>query len=119
MAVRYEEAMKNIAEQVRATKADAVFGESRRVGEGVIIPVAKVSYGWGGGSGKGKTNNQTEEGEGSGAGMGAKVMPLGFIEIKGDETRYRPIVDIGKLLTAVAPLVILAAWRLLRDRNRQ
>lgn len=118
MAAQYQEAMQNIADQVRATKADAVFGESRRVGDGVIIPVAKVSYGWGGGSGRGKTNNQTEEGEGSGAGMGAKVMPLGFIEIKGDETRYRPIVDIGKILAAAAPLAILAAWRLLRGRSR-
>lgn len=118
MAAGYREAMESVISRVQETKADVVFGESRRVGKEVIIPIARVSYGWGGGMGRGKVKGKAEEGEGGGAGMGVKVLPLGFIEVKDDKTRYRPIVDVGKIAAIAVPLVMLALWRLMRNLSR-
>lgn len=118
MAARYQEAMETILDRVQESKADAVFGASRQIGRKVIIPVARISYGWGGGMGRGKAKGEAEEGEGGGAGMGAKIMPLGFIEIEEDEASFKPIIDIGKIASVAVPLVILALWRLMRNRTR-
>lgn len=54
--------------------------------EGVIvIPVAKVSYGFGGGSGK------DDNKKGTGGGIGVFAQPIGYIEIKNGKTQYIPI----------------------------
>lgn len=48
----------------------------------LIIPVAKVMYGFGGGSG----HENSRKGKGGGAGVIAK--PIGFIEITKEQTRF-------------------------------
>jgi uncharacterized spore protein YtfJ len=85
--------------------------------EGVtIVPVAKAMYGFGGGSGE-------KDGEkGSGGGGGVVLTPVGYIEIKNGETRFRPTRDwltVLPVIAATAPIILLGVWglqRLLREK---
>ncbi len=61
-----------------------------------IVPVAKVRYAFGGGGG------QKDGEEGSGGGGGVAVTPIGYIEIKNGETRFRQIIDSASLLSLMA-----------------
>lgn len=54
MVAKYQELVEEIVEQTDKTNVEMIFGQSRQVGDKVIIPVAKISYGWGGGGSKGK-----------------------------------------------------------------
>jgi uncharacterized spore protein YtfJ len=65
--------------------------------EGVtVIPVSKASYGFGGGTGK-KAGD-----EGSGGGGGMMLTPIGYIEIKQGDTRFRSIRDPQTVMKIVA-----------------
>ena len=64
-----------IAEQLKSSASvKNVYGEPILAGGKVIVPVAKIAYGFGGGTGK-KENGQ--EGEGGGGGVAAK--PVGVV----------------------------------------
>jgi uncharacterized spore protein YtfJ len=83
----------------------AVFG-SPIEREGVtVIPVAKARWGMGGGLNAARRGEHSQAaGEatprtGIGGGGAAMVKPLGFIEVAGGTTRFRPIRDPG--LTAL------------------
>lgn len=72
-----------------------------------IVPVAKAIYGLGGG---GKKDGE----EGSGGG-GVVLKPVGYIEIKNGETRFRPIRDwltILPMIAVSAPIILLSVWSL-------
>lgn len=76
-------------------------------GNGVtIVPVAKAAYGFGGGSGK------KEGQEGSGGGGGVTVAPVGYLEIKDGETKFRQIIDPATMLplAAAGSLALLAIF---------
>lgn len=80
--------------------------------EGVtVIPVARVRYGFGGGGGGG-TQAGEAAGSGLGAGAGVLLTPVGYIELRGGRSRFRPI------RSSVVPLVVVSgaiAWLLLRN----
>jgi uncharacterized spore protein YtfJ len=80
-----------------SANATAVYAPPVERGEVTVIPVAKARYGFGGGSGTGKTGE-----EGSGGGGGVSVTPIGYIEIKGGNTRFRKIRDPQTLIAALA-----------------
>jgi uncharacterized spore protein YtfJ len=87
--------------------ARSVYSEPVERDGTTIIPVAKVRWGFGGGAGKkgGK--------RGKGGGGAVQVSPLGYIEMKDGETRYKPIRDPASMV----PLVVaggLSGWILLR-----
>jgi len=107
----YEKTLKDIMNEVKETKVEAVFGEPRQLGSQTIIPVGTIAYGWGSGSGKGHNKAANEEGEGGGVGMGVKVKPLGYIDVTPEGASYRPIVDLTPAVTIGAGLVGLAALR--------
>jgi len=92
-----------LAERLGASAcAAAVFGEPIERDGVTIVPVARVRYGFGGGGGAGPDGR----GAGSGGGGGAMSSPAGFIEIRGDTARFRPIAAGKKLLlSAVAGAV--------------
>jgi uncharacterized spore protein YtfJ len=77
--------------------ARSVFGEPVTQGEVTVVPVAKVRWGFGGGQGHGAAaiGKATNSGDmvGAGGGGGVMVTPLGYIELKNGQSRYRPIVD--------------------------
>ena len=72
-----------------------------------VIPVAKAIYGLGGGGG----SKEKEQGHGGG---GVALVPVGYIEIRNGETRFRPTRDpfalVPKVLAAAAPLILLTVW---------
>lgn len=67
--------------------AKLIYGEPIEHDGVVIIPVAKLRYGFGGGMGK----RDGEEGGGGGGGM--IVHPAGYIELKEGSSRFRAIRD--------------------------
>lgn len=87
-----------------------------------VIPVAQAAYGFGGGSGRGKKEHGEVAGEGSGGGGGAMLIPVGYIEIKNGQTRFRPTRDRLALVPAIlaaAPLSLLMIWRITKLFRRK
>src|SRR3954465_15409322 len=95
-----------LAEKLGASaQAAHIFGEPVERDGVTVIPVATARWGLGGGGGKrgvapregggggGGKGGLASRQEGMGGGGGVVVQPAGYIEIKGGETRYRPIVD--------------------------
>jgi uncharacterized spore protein YtfJ len=96
--------VQSIAEKLGiAAKSIKIYDEPIERGGTTIIPVSKISYGFGGGSGKQK------EQEGSGGGGGLTTSPVGYIEIKNGETKFRQIIDLPVLI----PLITAGSLALL------
>ena len=72
-----------------AARAATVFGEAVERDGVTVIPVAKARWGLGGGGGR---RGMAARQEGMGGGGGVIVQPVGYIEIKHGESRFRPIV---------------------------
>jgi len=88
--------VERLAERVGASSGAAtLFGEPVERGEVTVIPVARAVWGFGGGSGP-------EAAGGAGGGGGGASWPVGYIELRGSETRFRPIVDLRPLILAAA-----------------
>lgn len=106
--------LRELAERVGGSaRAEAIFGEPVERGGVTVIPVAKLGWGLGGGSrpGSGKAREPgpgeaREPGAGAGAGMGLK--PVGYVEIRDGETRFRPILDPTAVLGAAVGVAVLA-----------
>jgi len=84
---------------------DAVFGQPVTMGEKVVIPIARVTYGFGLGFGEGADQEAGESDGGAGAGMRAR--PLGVIEITPERTRIEPYVNEQAVTLAG---ILLGAW---------
>jgi uncharacterized spore protein YtfJ len=101
----------------QSAKVELAYGESRKVGDKTIIPIALVSYLFGGGSGSGvgPGHNGHSEGVGigGGGGGGVRVQPVAVLEVTEDETKLRPIMDWTRLvttaITAVAAVLVVRA----------
>jgi uncharacterized spore protein YtfJ len=96
-----------------------VFGEPY-VADGVtIIPVARVTGGAGGGGGSGSgPGNVGGHGFGSSFGLGAH--PVGVYEVSHGNVKFRPTIDVNRLIRGSQILagVTLCALFLLRTRHR-
>jgi uncharacterized spore protein YtfJ len=114
-----------ILDRIRSTaRVEIVYGEERRVGEKVIIPVAAVAYAFGGGGGGGTgshgSNGHSEEagvGGGGGGGGSVRVQPVGVLEITDDETRLVPILDWTRIATTA--MTVFGAWMVFRTIFRK
>ena len=100
----------------QSARVELAYGESRKIGDKTIIPVALVSYLFGGGSGSGvgpSGHNGHSEGVGigGGGGGGVRVQPVAVLEVTEDNTRLVPIIDWTRLatagITAVAAVLII------------
>jgi uncharacterized spore protein YtfJ len=90
--------LKTVVEQLQSNASvKAVFGEPIYSNDKVIIPVARIAYGFGGGGGaKGNDSNKvqsepsthSDRSEGGGGGGGITVIPIGVVEISGGKTRF-------------------------------
>lgn len=89
----------------KATVA-SVFGEPIHVEGKVVVPVAKIAYGFGGGGGSGSKSRenagQPMEGGGGGGGGGAVAYPAGALEITADHTRFIPFTDWRPIIAGCA-----------------
>jgi uncharacterized spore protein YtfJ len=85
---------------------DAVFGEPIHVEGKVVVPVARVAYGFGGGGGSGSKSRENAgeplEGGGGGGGGGAVAYPAGALEITETETRFIPFTDWRPIIAGCA-----------------
>lgn len=97
----------NELEQLINTKT--VIGEPVAAGDSIIIPVTKVSFGFATGGGEGKRNiSNSEEGFGGGGGAGAKIEPIAFIVVSGDNVKLMPLsprTEVSAILDSI-PIII-------------
>ncbi len=103
-------------------KASVVFADPVERDGVTVIPVAKARWGFGGGAGSGRDADESRAGEGSGGGGGVMVSPVGYIELKDGNARFRPIYDSGTMLQLfigagiVTMLVLRGVRKLVRSR---
>jgi uncharacterized spore protein YtfJ len=111
---RRDDLLATLADHVGAQfTASTVFGAPVERDGVTVIPVATVRLGFGGGSGADPSKGAGAEGTGGGGGgMGA---PAGYIEIRGDRTRFVPVVHPARMAVLVAG-TILAALAILRPQ---
>jgi len=102
-----ENGLTRLAERLgRNASASAVFGAPVERDGVTVIPVARVRWGFGGGGGR-----ESKAQDGWGGGGGVQAAPLGFIEVKDGEARYRRVHDPLRLAIAalLLPLSFAAA----------
>jgi uncharacterized spore protein YtfJ len=104
--------VQRIGERVGAlATAKAVFGEPVERGGITVIPVAKATWGFGGGSGADATQ------QGSGGGGGGWVVPIGYIEVRDDGARFKPIRDPRRAVVLAGVAAAAATLALRRARR--
>jgi uncharacterized spore protein YtfJ len=93
-----------------------VYGEPV-VQQGVtVIPAARVIGGGGGGGGHGP-HEQGGEGRGSGGGLRLSARPVGAFVIRRNRVRWRPAIDVNRVILGgqiVAILAMLARRSMMR-----
>ncbi len=100
-------AIERIAERLGSSaRARAVFGDPVARDGVTVIPVAKARWGFGGGAGKGRRPQE----EGGGAGGGMAITPVGYIEVRGGEAKYRPVFDLARVIPGGLVGFAVAAW---------
>jgi uncharacterized spore protein YtfJ len=85
-------------------KTETVVGEPVTVGDTVIVPVSKISFGFGAGGG-----GDEKSGGGSGTGGGVSIEPVAFVAITGGKVQLLPIkskeIKWSKILELMPDLV--------------
>jgi uncharacterized spore protein YtfJ len=115
--------LERIREAVDGASADRVFGTPVVRGDLTVLPVAKIGGGGGGGSGTGPAVEGSETG-GLGGGFGLMAKPLGVFVIKDGTVRWRPAIDVnkvilgGQIVAVTALLVVRAFIKARRPRRR-
>ena len=102
-------------DQLVTTARDAitvkrVFAEPYEKDGVTVIPAAVVAGGAGGGGGHDDSGQ-----EGEGGGFGVKSRPAGAYVIDGGTVRWRPAVDVNRVVTVLGAVVI--AYLLARPRT--
>jgi uncharacterized spore protein YtfJ len=91
------------------------FGEPIVQGDVVVLPAAKIRGGAGGGS-------DDADGGGAGGGFGVTTTPIGAFVIKDGEVRWRPAIDINKIVMGgqiVAVVALLSLRSIMKARSRR
>ncbi len=109
----------SIAELQEKANVNAIFGDPVIFEERIVIPVAKVAYGFGMEVGSGPTDEaerdtedweESDERSGGGGGGAVHARPFAVIEVTPERVRVEPIVDEQKLAMAGS---LLAGWVIL------
>ncbi|MEV5410231.1 spore germination protein GerW family protein [Thermopolyspora sp. NPDC052614] len=88
-----------------AVTVKRVFGEPITRDGVTVIPAARVAGGGGGGTGK---QEGERPGEGTGGGFGIGATPAGMIIIKDGKVRWRPAIDVNKIIIGGQIVAIVA-----------
>jgi uncharacterized spore protein YtfJ len=99
-----------------AMTARTAFGEPIVSGDVVVLPAAKIRGGAGGGGPEGADNG------GAGGGFGVTTTPIGAFVIKDGEVRWRPVIDINKIVMGgqiVAVVALLSLRSIMKARARR
>lgn len=99
-----EDLMKEVSTELeKLVSTKTVVGDPIEAAGATIIPVSRVSFGFGSGGGEGKKGS-TEEGFGGGGGAGARIEPVAFIVIVGEDVKLLTISggsNVDKFIEAV------------------
>ena len=79
------------------SQAETVVGKPIQSGDTTIVPVSRVSVGFG------VTGNSDTERRGSGG--GARVDPIAFLVIRGDDVKVMPVNKETSILSKVSDLI--------------
>lgn len=104
---QHTEALHAIESARDAITVKRVFGESYQQDGVTVIPAAQVSGGAGGGGGEGD-DNEGKHGSGSGGGFGVRARPAGVYVVDGDNVRWRPAIDLNRIVLGLFALVGVA-----------
>ena len=102
--------LQSLKETFLTANVKAVYGEPIAAQGKTVIPVAKIVYGYGGGGGTGGVGESSARGEGGGGGGGARAIPVGFIEVSDQQSRFVPITSRKKLAGAIAMGIGFGMW---------
>jgi hypothetical protein len=96
-------------------RASTIYGDPVDRDGVTVIPVARAMWGCGGGTGR-----DDEQQVGSGGGGGMLLSPVGYIEIQGGSSSFRPIFKppLGAISLIVGILLGLAIARIAGARRR-
>lgn len=114
------DSIKDVLERVEThNDVKTIFGEAIHEKDASIIPVAAITMHGGGGGGEaesGLDEKKSRLGQGSGIGLGysRNVRPLGYIEVREGKAVFKPILDMGKLVIAIAGISLAGAYLLAR-----
>jgi uncharacterized spore protein YtfJ len=97
-----------------ALTVNRLFGDPVERDGVTVIPVAVVRGGGGGGQGEGSRPDRVETGSGSGAGFGISAKPAGVYVIEGNSVRWRPAVDVNRVVLG-AQVVMIVGLLVLRS----
>jgi uncharacterized spore protein YtfJ len=97
-----------------ALTVSRVFGEPHELDGVTVIPVAVVRGGGGGGKGEGAGPDGVGTGSGSGGGFGLAGKPAGAYVIEGNRVRWRPAVDVNRIVFG-GQVVLIVALLVLRS----
>ena len=118
--------LSEMLERIRATaRIELVYGKERKVGDKTLIPIAAVAYTFGAGAGGGTAPASNGDdggveapmGGGGGGGGAVRVLPVGVLEVDGDETRLVPIIDWTRIITTA--LTAFGIWMVFRTIFRR
>jgi len=110
---QFAEFMKESRDQMTV---DRVYGAPYEADGVVLIPAASVKGGGGGGEGEG--TETTPSGRGGGFGLSAR--PVGAYQIRGDEVKWVPAVDVTRVILtgqAIAIVALLVLRSIVRRRS--
>ena len=106
-----------LAEKLGVTaRASTIFGEAVERDGVTVIPVARARWGLGGGSGRGGIGRRSRAAS-QGGGGGVIVEPVGFIEVRSGEARFRPISKTPRTVSLALAGVAIAAILAFRRRG--
>jgi len=119
---------------LQTTGARLCYGEPVKDGDRTVIPVASIEAAGGGGWGRasmgadaeapgaaGEPGGEGEGGTGQGGGLGGWVsaVPVGFIEIGPEGTRFKRIIEPVALARGMAAAAVKGVVVLARQRRRR
>jgi uncharacterized spore protein YtfJ len=113
----------------RSLNIHHVYGEPVVHGNTTVIPVAQLAYGFGGGGGRGPGTQKpryagrptdadgSPDAEGMGGGGGARMTPVGALEIRADGVRFIRFRPLGPMAGVAAVGMIVGWWFGRRSRR--
>lgn len=112
--------VQDVISQARdAITVKRVFGDPYEKNGVTVIPAARVQGAAGGGDGESPATDGEGTGKGSGSGFGLTARPAGVYVIRGDQVRWRPAVDVNKIILGaqvVAVTALLAVRSVMKRR---